>query len=308
MVCEEKMCTSCMACVAACPKQAITIQDSISHFDAIIDKNRCINCNKCRNICQQNTPCEKFTPLFWSQGWATDKEIRIAAASGGIATALMHSVISNGGTVVSCEMKDGQFVYSSTTDISYLDKYAGSKYTKNNPLEAYRIVENQLKKGIKVLFIGLPCHVARIKKYIGTKNSENLFLVDLICHGTPSQELIKMFLNEQGVDIKEIENISFRKKGSFQVSAKEKELAPASVVDRYTMGFLSGLFYTENCYSCKYAASKRISDLTIGDSWGSDLKEETVKGISLILCNSLKGKELLNNSGLQLFDVDSKKG
>lgn len=307
MVCKERNCTGCMACVAACPKQAITIRDSISHLDAIIDENLCIHCDRCRNICQQNNPLEKSTPLFWMQGWAIDKKIRAAAASGGVATAFMYSFIKNGGVVVSCELKEGEFTYSSSSDPSDISRYVGSKYVKSDPLSAYSIVETELKKGRNVLFIGLPCHVAGIKKYIGTKNADNLYLVDLICHGTPSLKLLQLFLQENGIDIRHINRINFRKKGTFQVSSKEIQLVPVSVVDRYTMGFLSGLFYTDNCYTCTYATSERVSDLTIGDSWGSDLIDEVARGISLILCNSQKGKTLLNSTELELFDVDSKK-
>jgi coenzyme F420-reducing hydrogenase beta subunit len=218
----------------------------------------------------------------------------------------MHSIINSGGVVVSCELKEGQFIYSSSSNISYIKRYVGSKYTKSNPLDAYRLVDDYLKKGKEVLFIGLPCHVAGIKKFIGAKKSENLYLVDLICHGTPSQKLLKMFLDDNGVDIENIKELYFRKKDSFSVSLKEGEIVPVSVIDRYTMGFLSGLFYTDNCYDCKYASVDRVSDLTLGDSWGTDLKDEASKGISLVLCNSFKGKKLLEKSELVLFDVDCK--
>lgn len=304
LVCENKMCTGCMACVVQCPKHAIKVQDNISYFNAMIDEDLCVGCNKCRRICQQINPCKKSSPLFWKQGWAEDEEFRASASSGGIASALMYSIINDGGAVVSCELKEGSFVYSSSTDVSCISRYNGSKYAKSNPIDAYKTVDYLLKNDHKVLFIGLPCHVAGIRKYFDENISDNLYLVDLICHGTPSQKLLNMFLEEYGIEIGKISKLNFRKKGSFQVSPKEKKLEPNSIVDRYTIGFLSGLFYTENCYACRYASIDRVSDLTIGDSWGSDLIEEMDRGISLMLCNTPKGKELLDNSDLKLFDVN----
>lgn len=304
MVCEEKKCTGCMACVVACPKHAISIQDNISYLNAIIDENQCIGCAKCKTICQQINPCKKSRPLFWKQGWAADNDYRAEASSGGVASALMYATINKGGVVVSCELKNGRFIYSSATDKASIKRYIGSKYTKSNPLDAYKTVQYLLQNGKKVLFIGLPCHVAGIKKFIGEALSSNLYLVDLICHGTPSPELLNMFLMESGVDIKTLSKLTFRKKDSFHVSLEEKKIVPNSVVDRYTMGFLSGLFYTENCYTCQYASANRIGDLTIGDSWGSEIRAEVGRGISLVLCNSKKGEELLENSNLHLFDVD----
>ena len=64
------------------------------------------------------------------------------------------------------------------------------------------------------------------------------------------------------------------------------------------------LIYTENCYSCKFATLDRVSDITLGDSWGTELSGEVKNGVSLILCQSEKGKELIESAGLNLLDVD----
>lgn len=75
--------------------------------------------------------------------------------------------------------------------------------------------------------------------------------------------------------------------------------------DLYTFAFLNSLDYTENCYSCRYATLDRVSDITLGDSWGSELsEEEQKKGISLILCQTEKGVELVKSAGFELEDVD----
>ena len=87
-----------------------------------------------------------------------------------------------------------------------------------------------------------------------------------------------------------------------------RKLTPNGVEDRYTMAFLKGLSYTENCYSCKYAGIKRCSDLTIGDSWGTDLSaEEQKKGISLALIQTEKGEDLIKRADLCLYEVDIEK-
>lgn len=69
-----------------------------------------------------------------------------------------------------------------------------------------------------------------------------------------------------------------------------KPITGHHIQDRYTMSFLSSLNYTENCYYCRYATDKRVGDITIGDAWGSDLKEEIDNGISLIMCQTEKAK------------------
>ena len=71
------------------------------------------------------------------------------------------------------------------------------------------------------------------------------------------------------------------------------------------MTFLNSTTYTENCYQCQYARIERTGDITLGDSWGSELEKCIQdKGISLVLCQNEKGRELINESNLTLIDVD----
>ena len=76
------------------------------------------------------------------------------------------------------------------------------------------------------------------------------------------------------------------------------------VTDHYTCAFLEAIDYTENCYECEFASLERASDMTLGDSWGSEYKDQEKNGISLILIQSQKGKELLSMSKMELKDVD----
>lgn len=56
------------------------------------------------------------------------------------------------------------------------------------------MVKADLKAGKPVLFIGTPCEVAGLKKYI-KRIPEDLYLVDLICHGVPSQQMLYEHIN-----------------------------------------------------------------------------------------------------------------
>lgn len=63
--------------------------------------------------------------------------------------------------------------------------------------------------------------------------------------------------------------------------------------------------FTENCYDCQYSKLERVSDITLGDSWGSgEPLEEVKKGISLILCQTDKGLEVLGKTELHLASVN----
>lgn len=301
-VCEINKCTGCAACLDACSKKAINIADGVDFYNAIIDEALCVNCGLCKKVCQKANSVSLRKPMRWYQGWADD-DVRKESSSGGYAAAIMRAFISKGGYICACRFLDGVFKYLITNNANVQD-FVGSKYVKSNPNGCYKKIDNILKSGKKVLFIGLPCHVAGLKLYIDSRLENQLYTIDLICHGSPSPKLIKSFLEEKGYSIEKIKDIKFRKKNKFNVYTDYKCIVTEGTRDRYTMGFLRGLFYTENCYECRYAQLERVGDLTIGDSWGTELTSEEAGGISLALCQTDKGIELLEISGVILKNVD----
>ena len=308
-VCELNKCTGCMACADVCTKAVIDVHVDMEACNAEIDDQKCIDCGACSRVCQVNAPVVLKKPISWYQGWSRDETTRENCASGGFATEISRAFISQGGIVFTCVFENGEFIYSAIETLEDLTKIAGSKYIKSNPSGMYKAVRRRLLAGEKVLLIGLPCHIAGVKNYLTDKLKENLSTIDLICHGSPAPELLKLFLKEHEIELNSISAIRFRQKDHFQVEQKEendyKNVGAKGVLDSYMIGFLGGLFYTENCYECKYAQLNRVSDITIGDSWGSELPtEEQKKGISLALCQTKKGEQILKVSNVELRTVD----
>lgn len=305
-VCKLNQCAGCMACLQACRSKAVHIQESIRFYNAFIDADRCTGCQRCRSVCPVCTPPAGTVPFLWKQGWASDNAIREAAASGGIASAIGISFVRQGGVVYSCLFQDGEFRFQKAETPEAVRQFAGSKYVKSSPEGIYTEICQSLMEGRKVLFVGLPCQAAAVRNF--TRSHEHLYLIDLICHGTPSPRLLDLFLQDCGLSLKGIRRLSFRRKNQFQLSAEGRAAASDGVWDAYTTAFCEAVSYTESCYSCKYAQLSRISDLTLGDSWGSELpKQEQKSGISLLLCQSKKGEELLSMADLHLEDVNPEK-
>lgn len=302
-VCGLNMCAGCMACTSICPKNAICIQDSLSEYNALIDSEKCVNCNACHKICQYNNQPEFRKPIVWKQGWALDEEIRRRASSGGVASAIELSFLKKGGIIYSCSFTQGEFCFSRVGCKADLSRLYGSKYVKSNPDRVYKNIKTDLQNNLQVLFVGLPCQVAAVLNYCG--ENENLTTIDLICHGTPSPKLLDMFLEDQGLSLSDITEIEFRTKTKFQLMPNQVALSSPRIMDYYSLLFLNGTTYTENCYSCKYARVERVSDITLGDSWGSELPiEQQRKGISLLLIQTEKGRRLVENSSLAIEGVN----
>lgn len=301
-VCNSNKCSGCMVCIEKCTKNAIIVEDGLNAYNGIIDENRCVNCGMCKSVCPNINLVEKRKPTEWYEGWA-DNEIRMASSSGGAAADIIRNFIKNGGYVAACLFEKGEFIFRLTNDLVEAKKFAGSKYVKSNPKGIYRKIEKRLEAGDKVLFVGLPCQVAAINNFI--KKKDQLYTIDLICLGTPSPKILEKFLREKEINIKKINTIKFREKTSYGIQINNRRIAPIGMKDMYTYAFVMNTYYTENCYSCRYADLERVSDLTLGDSWASNLdKDEKAKGISLILCQSQKGQRLLQESALKLKEVN----
>ena len=301
-VCKNNTCNGCMACVDKCPKKCISISDNIFYFNAVKDMNDCINCGICESVCPNNTIINKYMPREWKQGWGAPK-IRQYSSSGGAASSIIQSFIQSGGYVASCLFKNGQFVFDLTNDMDIAKQFAGSKYIKSNPGGIYKKISERLKTN-KVLFIGLPCQVAAAKNFVN--NNENLYTVDLICHGTPSPKLLAKYLDEKRINQENCSDIKFRSNSSMGLVIDNRRLVTEGL-DDYILTFLDGISYTENCYNCQFASFDRVADVTLGDSWGTEYKDEEEKGVSLILIQTEKGKEIVYNSELELKDVDIEK-
>ena len=301
-VCASHMCNGCMACVNVCSKKAIKVKDYMEYFDAEINSNICINCGACERVCPNNSLPIMVKPYKWYQGWAINPQIRLSSSSGGVGTEIAKKFAERGGYVCACLFKEGEFIFQLTKKVEEVSLFAGSKYVKSNPKTIFKEIKEKLKEN-KVLFIGLPCQVAGLTKYVG--NTENLFTIDLICHGTPSHKVLEKFLSDNNITIKMLSDIKFRVKHDFGLIGDYNKISKTGDCDFYTKAFLSGISYTENCYSCGFAKLERCSDLTIGDSWGSELSIEQQKnGLSLILCQTQKGEELLGISDFELKEVD----
>jgi len=289
----------------ACPQDAISIRDTLDAYNAVIDPQRCIDCGACTRVCQYHNPPVLSAPIAWYQGWASDAGIRSAGSSGGLAGALTESFLRTGGAVCSCVFESGRFVFRMARSQAEAATFAGSRYIKSEPSGIYRQVLQLLKENTPVLFIGLPCQCAGVRQFVGAAHSAGLYTVDLICHGSPSPKLLDAFLQQYGLDATMLQQPRFRHKGNFCFSDPGCRFSLSKTRDPYTLAFLNMLIYTENCYHCPYARIERVSDLTLGDSWGSKLPaQELKKGISLVSCQTQKGQQLLGQAALTLQPVE----
>lgn len=318
LVKNKKDCCGCGACKNICPQKAITMNsDKYGYIYPKINYDKCIKCGQCKKICSyQNDVLLQDVCSAWVAS-SKDEDIIINSASGGIFAVMAKKILEENGIVVgvSLEKIDNKLIpkHIKIDSVDCLRKIQGSKYIQSDMGNIYIEIKKELNNKKKVLFSGTPCQVAALKYFLG-KRYENLYTIDIICHGVPSIKFFQdyIFNLEQSLDI-EIINFNFRDKsigwglcGKIKYKKKDKiveEVLPAGMSSYYNL-FLTSEIYRENCYFCKYAKRKRIGDITIGDYWG--IKEEhpelfynnnrfiEEKGISCLIINSIQGEKLLN--------------
>lgn len=67
------------------------------------------------------------------------------------------------------------------------NRMRGSKYIQSRLGNTFKNVKVDLDAQRSVLFSGTSCQVAGLEKYLG-KEYDNLFCVDIVCHGVPSKK------------------------------------------------------------------------------------------------------------------------
>lgn len=304
---KKEDCCACGACVNICPKQAISMkEDEAGYLYPEINEDLCIECGACKNVCAYQHHEESNNPIDCYAAVSKNMEQSEKSASAGIFSAIASKVLRDGGTVYGAAFDDDWNVSHIAVDsIDNLYKLQGSKYTHSNTGHTFSDVKKELINGRFVLYSGTPCQIAGLKQFL-RKEYENLLTIDIVCHGVPSNKMLKdyiHFLEEKHKG--KLEKFLFRdkklgwgKNGSALVNGRYLKLWESA--SSYLKYFADSSLNRENCFRCKYASSHRPGDITLGDFWGIEKQHsdylkawDESKGISLIVANTIKGADYL---------------
>ena len=312
----SKHCTGCSVCADVCPLKCITIgTDAYDFVIPKVDVTKCVNCGLCNKVCPYLSPSfsDNLDQHVYSAYNKNEVE-RDIGSSGSIMIIIAKYVLNKGGVVYGAEFIDHLKLYHTrATSLSQVLRQSKSKYLQSNTEGVYLKVKNDLKNGLIVLFVGTPCQTQALNNFLGKDRSDNLILVDFICHGVPSQVLFDKSISKYEKQNEcEVINFSFREKSpdrlrSYKIEYKKDFMIKTEmgIEDEFPFyyGYLKYNIFRESCYECKFANPNRISDFTLGDMWGLEFSPEIVdfkKGYSLLYVNTEKGKSLFDKLSVDI--------
>ena len=242
-------------------------------------------------------------PLVYAAKHIDDSE-RLKSQSGGMFAAISDVVLQDGGVIYGCILNDSfEAVHARTESKAGRDAMRYSKYVQSNMGDCFLKVYEDLKRGKKVLFSGTSCQIAGLQGFLKMKkdvSDTELYTVDIVCHGVPSPRVWRDYLAwEERKKRSRIRNVICRNKVRYGWKSHvvtitwDKGRPVNSRV--FPKLFYSHVILRPACYRCPYKDIIHPADITVADYWGIDkalpgFKDD--KGVSLVLVNTDKGKEL----------------
>ena len=235
-------------------------------------------------------------------GRLKDKSALMSSSSGGAFTALSDAFLKSGDAVVAAvyNYENHTVEFQMILDEKQRERAKGSKYMQSKPgdiyQEAYHWLMDNPKK--ELLFVGMGCQSDGFRKFSEIKGiRDRVYIVDIICHGSPSPKLWREYAESIQKKDGRITYLTFKDKRNgwkspiayVKVNGSERPLKD------YVKVFYNRCALRLSCYECPYATTERKTDMTIGDFWHI---EETIpdfydpNGNSLFLIHTGRGEEL----------------
>ncbi len=302
---EKEDCCGCGVCSEFCKRNAIQmIEDEEGFLYPSINENSCVDCGICMKVCGfKCTSKSLYDQTYWALK-SKNTQVRSVSRSGGAFYHLAKNIILMGGSVYGVILdEDNNVIYARITKIEDIHFMQGSKYVEAEIQGIYNLVNRDLLSGKKVLFSGTGCQIAALKSYLtklGTQIMENLYLVDIVCHGVSTRKIFRDYIEFLESKYRgTVTKFNFRDKlygwdstiESFFINGKKH------YSESYISLFFSKYGMRPSCAACRFTNFNRPSDITLSDFWGGsqDVLFNDNKGMSAIILNSEKGRLLFDS-------------
>lgn len=310
------VCTQCGVCSAVCPTGAIRMIETRNgcRYPSVNEAD-CVSCGICSRICPGPTtvgsarpprPTETDRPYGPFVGavlaHAADPEVQLAAASGGIATALLTSLMRrdliHGAVVAYPGQGTGTVEMRLARTPDEIAAAMGSKYAPSCLADALQSIAADDRGSFAV--VGLPCQmnaVCRAGEHVGWASEKLALRISLFCAGTKDLRYRSFLLRRMGVTDEQVADFAYRSAGWPGVpSVKLRDGAELRLDDPAVFGgvWSKAAFTPPRCLLCDdplgYAA-----DIVVGDPWRLDYAAAD-HGQTLVILRTPRGEKAIREA------------
>lgn len=251
----------------------------------------------------------KFTGSVWGvyenayRGYSANADVRFRASSGGVVSSLCMYLLNEhivDGIILTRADKRIPFQCETfcARTVDEVLSACGSRYSQSSPLMN---INNLLKSGEKYCFVGKPCDVSTLKRYMTSDSNlqkQIYCTISFFCAGMPSDSANKRLISELGCN----SCVSLRYRG-FGWPGK------ATAIDQngteYSMDYQSswmnilGRDIRKSCKLC-FDGIGEYADISCGDIWNltEDKKPDFSEGegYNIVFARSKLGDRLINDA------------
>jgi len=266
--------------------------------------DRCVRCRQCEAVCPIHNGKTELVIEIEQIAVAAVTNYKVtwnASTSGGAFTEICYAFGDSETVVFGAKFDRLKVVHDYVIGVKNINDFRKSKYVQSDMGDSFNITEKFLLEGKKVIFSGTPCQIAGLRSYLG-KKYEQLFCIDLICHGAGSQKVfddVIHFIEHKYAT--NIERYTFRAKkvklGNFKLFLTKYDFkdnfAKYVNMDEYNQLYLKQLCLRPSCgKNCRFRTCNRLGDITIADFKGQlevfpNLKD--FRNYSTLIVNTMKG-------------------
>lgn len=235
-------------------------------------------------------------------GHATDPELRFAASSGGVLSALLVHLIESGEVqaVVETGAAGDPPWANAPVRAATLDDIraaAGSRYAPSAPLAG---LGDLLEGEGRYAFVGKPCDVAALRALAAEDarvGARFPVLISFFCAGVPSQSAAEALLRALGAAPETVRGFRYRGNGwPGQATASLADGSARAMSYQESWGAILSKQIQHRCKICADGTGT-AADIVCADAWESDAAGYPVfderDGLSLVVTRSATGERLL---------------
>jgi len=234
-------------------------------------------------------------------GQSTNADRNLKASSGGLIKELLIELLESStvDSVIALNHVEGlRYEPELLQNAADVDDLPGSVYHSISFEKVFSLLEQS--EG-RVALVAIPCQLEGIFSYIRAYrpelNDKISITIGLVCGWTYTHHSLRALSTYKGIEANSIEHISYRGDGPVGKMRVQTDRRVVSIDRRSDIHYIAAFdrsFNLPRCHACTNHVNF-LADIVVGDAW-LDRAKPTRTGISLIICRSEVGEEVLRSA------------